>query len=289
MTEKKHLHNTRLDSGSRGFGGAAAFEAPPAASMENDIYEIQYYWDLARVNTIGELNEKILNIVNKLGFSDFTFCRLGGPPTLEHKMLTTLDEVIALYEQEAFYECDIMLKHIESRTTPLYMSVVEKYMSKLPFEPDIFRRNHDMIRLCNYYGFNDFYGIPMISYDGEGKVSLGVSTKGLFEDDFIKLVEKNKEELRLLVKAIDYVGTRKFPEFFIGTKESPQVVISPRPLQLLTVMAQQNLQLKQAADVLCIGIDTANKHMAAVKQALGANTPASAVYRAIKEGLIDCH
>jgi DNA-binding NarL/FixJ family response regulator len=51
-------------------------------------------------------------------------------------------------------------------------------------------------------------------------------------------------------------------------------------------MAREGLMLKDAAIKLCISVDTANKHIAAAKQALGATTLANAVYLAMLHGLI---
>jgi DNA-binding CsgD family transcriptional regulator len=51
-------------------------------------------------------------------------------------------------------------------------------------------------------------------------------------------------------------------------------------------MAKCDLSLAEAADNLCISLDTANKHMALAKQALGTGSQAPAVYLAIRKGLI---
>jgi len=93
--------------------------------------------------------------------------------------------------------------------------------------------------------------------------------------------------LLILAAAIDHVGTKRFPEFFLGPKESRAITINPKPLQLLTKLASENKKLKVVAAEMGITESTANDHMAAVKKALGAPTQASAVYLAIKEGLID--
>lgn len=63
-------------------------------------------------------------------------------------------------------------------------------------------------------------------------------------------------------------------------------MITSKPLVLLDILAKKDLNLKQAAKELNITLNTANKHIASAKQALGVNTQAAAVYRAVKQGLI---
>jgi DNA-binding CsgD family transcriptional regulator len=57
-------------------------------------------------------------------------------------------------------------------------------------------------------------------------------------------------------------------------------------LRLLSTMAQHDVSLAQAAENLCISLDTANKHMALAKQAMGTSSQANAVYLAVRKGLI---
>jgi len=100
-------------------------------------------------------------------------------------------------------------------------------------------------------------------------------------------VEVCKDPLHILAQAIDYVGTRKFPDFFLCEHECQKIVITPKPLVLLNMLAQEDLTLLQTADKLSISIHTADKHISAVKKALGASTIHGAIYKAIKVGLID--
>ncbi len=60
----------------------------------------------------------------------------------------------------------------------------------------------------------------------------------------------------------------------------------PKPLKLLSILAKDGLTLKESAQKLCIGVDTANKHVAAAKQSLGASTLANAVYLAATHDLL---
>lgn len=253
-----------------------------------DILDNQIYWKISNVNNIVSFQEKILESLNDIGFSDYSFYRLNGAPQLEGGLLSTLEDVMVSYQSEGFAEHDIMLMHANSKNAPLLMSSVENHITHAPYETEGYIRYFELIRLCRCYGFNDFYNIPFDSCNGKHRVAMGVSAKNIPKCEFQRMVYKSRNELTLLAQSIDYVVLKKFPNFFV-TEESTQVTLSPRPLQLLQVMVQKNLLLKQAAYELHIGIDTANKHMATIKSTLGAATQASAVYRAIEEGLIECN
>ena len=105
----------------------------------------------------------------------------------------------------------------------------------------------------------------------------------------VVIASYTKQYLRTgLAEAIDQISATNFPDFFTVKRRAVKDVVTPKPLRLLNTLAKQNITLKEAASKLCISQDTANKHIAAAKTALGANTQAAAVYLAIKAGLIDC-
>jgi len=114
-----------------------------------------------------------------------------------------------------------------------------------------------------------------------------VATRDKSVIQFRAHVQNCKNTLHQLAQAIDYVGTRKFPDFFLCEHECQKIVITPKPLVLLNMLAQEDLTLLQTADKLSISIHTADKHISAVKKALGASTIHGAIYKAIKVGLID--
>lgn len=251
------------------------------------ICEINFFWELARAKDIDNFNQRILSIIDRLGFTDFAFGRLNTLGTQTGSLHTTQQEFLKIYESEEFNEYNIVVKHGHVATTPIFSSTVEQYINNSPFETEVFRRNHALIRLCKCYGYYDFYNIPIKAFNGNGNVMLSVSTKKMESPSFQRQVGRYEQDLSELAQAIDYVGTRKFPESFLNSKENSDITITPKPLQLLNTLAKDNITLKSAATQLGISLDTANKHIANIKHALGANTQAAAVYRAIKEGLIE--
>ena len=72
-----------------------------------------------------------------------------------------------------------------------------------------------------------------------------------------------------------------------GRIESEPMDLHPRALMLLTIMASRDLELEAAASVLDMSAETARRHIADAKAALGTSTTCGAIYQAMKWGLID--
>ena len=252
----------------------------------NSICKINFFWELARAKDFHEFSQRIKSIINRMGFTDFAFPRLNTTG-MQLGTLNTNREIENLYESEGFIGYSLVAKHGHVATTPIFSSTIEQYISNSPFETEIFKRNHAFYRVCKCYGYYDFYFIPIKALNGNGNAMLSVFTKKMESSGFQCQIAKHKQDLNQLAQAIDYIGTRKFPESFLHSKENSLITVTPAPLQLLTTLAKDNITLKIAASQLGISLNTANKHIANIKHALGANTQAAAVYLAIKEGLIE--
>lgn len=252
----------------------------------NPTCKIKFFWELARAKDFHEFSQRIKSIINGMGFTDFAFPRLNTTG-MQLGTLYTNQEIVDLHESEEFNGYNIVVKHAHVATTPIFSSTIEQYISNSPFETEIFKRNHAFYRVCKCYGYYDFYFIPIKAFNGNGNAMLSVTTKKMDSSGFQRQIAKHEQDLNQLAQAIEYIGTRKFPESFLNSKESSQITVTPKPLQLLNTLAKDNITLKIAASQLGISLDTANKHIANIKHALGANTQAAAVYRAIKEGLIE--
>jgi len=180
-----------------------------------------------------------------------------------------------------------MIGHGTNQTGPKFQSEIDQFVLGSPVDPDWIITNRASIQLRFQLGYFDYYGISMKAVNGNGNVLFAITSKNVNVIEFREKIERAKASLHLLAGAIDHVGTRKFSEFFLEPGESDVVSITPQPLRLLTLMATTNMRLKEVAEFMGITINTANDHMKAAKKALGAPTPARAVFLAIKAKLID--
>lgn len=240
-----------------------------------EVFGRRCYHNLLRLSDSSELGSKILAPLKELGFTDFSCHRPGLGQSLATPAMAAIGHS----------HDDMMIDHILSIGTPIFMSTLERHIADSPIENQLYKNNYELIRSYKCNGFYNRYSTSVESPDRQQRLALSVACQGMNSDDFVQQVNQYRRELYWLAKAVNDVVTQNFPALFAARTQ--QIHISARPLELLALIAKDNLQLKQAAAKACISVDTANKHMATVKQALGASTQAAAVYRAIKEGLLD--
>jgi hypothetical protein len=99
--------------------------------------------------------------------------------------------------------------------------------------------------------------------------------------------QHNAHALQVLARAIDCIGSCRFPAFFLNHRGGETVIVHARPLALLTSMAMRDLTVKEAAEAHGISVHTATKQLDAIRKALGANTNYHALYLAMQIGLIE--
>lgn len=247
--------------------------------------------DIKNVRDIIKFRRHLLKLVQMIGFSDYFFQQMPWRERTKQPFGSLPKELVAIYLQEKHFDHDLALQHVQSTASPVFMSSIGEFIREARYKSDAFHGYADHINACQKFGYNDFYYIPLRArgvrhiLDGSCRVTMAVSVKGMSSDDFKRKVEKHAMELDLLAQAIFCKGDMEFPAYFMNVKVKAKVNGS-RPMQLLNALAKEDMNLKQAADKLCISIDTANKHIASAKKAWGTRTQAAAVYRAIKAGLI---
>ncbi|MEJ2445739.1 MAG: autoinducer binding domain-containing protein [Exilibacterium sp.] len=252
------------------------------------VQEIQFYWQLARAEDKDDFERRVVEVINKLGFSDFYYGLVATRMGVNGNIASSRNDLFEIYVKEEFYCHDMILQHCEFSENPIFMSTVESYISSAPFQTEQFKLTGEIINFYKKHHYYDIYNIPFKSQTGSGNAIFSVTKKHCAQPEFRQLVSNSKSVLHLLAEAIDYIGGTKFPGYFGPLKSREPAVITPKPLRLLETLAKKNMTLKKAAEQLCISLDTANKHIASAKKALGASTQASAVYMALKKGLISC-
>ena len=243
---------------------------------------------LSEVEDADSFNQRILAVLKPLGFSDYAVVRKTLCRDIDIPFSSIPKELIAIYKAKKYYRYDMVLDYLEAgNLDPIYLSMIAHVIDDAPLMTHTFKQNLKILALYKRFDVNDAYLIPIKSNKRSDKnndncrVLLSVIAKGATREEFSLKVRRCKPILHVLAEAVNYIAETKF--------YPPQArqVINPRPLRLLTTMAKQDLSLAQAANSLCISIDTANKHMALAKKALGTRSQANAVYLAIKLGFID--
>ena len=139
------------------------------------------------------------------------------------------------------------------------------------------------------FGCYDFYHVPAKAKNGNGHVLLSVTRRGLTPTQFKRVVQQCTSDLELLCDAIDFVSTRKFPDELLkdDMPEAHVITINPRPLQVLDMLANNDLNITQVAGELGINVVTANRHLHAARKAFGVKTNNAAIRQGILNELIE--
>ena len=144
-------------------------------------------------------------------------------------------------------------------------------------------------KLNRSHGYYDFYNSFANAKNGNGNVMLSVTNRGCNSVRLREIVKGSESTLQVLCEAIDFVASRKFSEALLGTnfESTTNIAINPRPLKVLDALANNDFNISQVAEHLCISTVTANKHLETARRAFGAKTNYYAIKQAILNGLID--
>jgi DNA-binding CsgD family transcriptional regulator len=252
------------------------------------LFEIRCHQELMRSSDLADMMSRVLRFIQRLGFTDFSLTRMASKDPNSAMILGTTPAAMAEhYSHRNVWEHDLMLQYAAVQTEPLYQTTVDGYIASAPFVSETIRSNRETRAFIKGFGYQEYYNIPMKATNGNGNVLIAVTAKNCSPAQVQQLASRNTVALQILARAVDHIGTRRFPKLFLDKLESQEVVINPRPLQLLTTMAKDNMTLNEAAIKLNMALSTANQHIAAIRNALDANSTVAALYRAIKAGLID--
>ena len=136
-------------------------------------------------------------------------------------------------------------------------------------------------------GWLDFYHVPIPSVNRVDKVMLAVSTKDLPPDKFATLANRHASLLHLLTQVIDYLWWTRWPSERTLKSTAQYDRISEQALLILGSLANNDMTLKQVAELHNIPPSTADNHLKVVKESFGVNTTYAAIRRAVNLGLID--
>ncbi|MEO1245936.1 MAG: autoinducer binding domain-containing protein [Pseudomonadota bacterium] len=279
-----------LDDGARTMSNSAAIQADLESAFSEDSLtaEYGYYIELSSASDVGEFKRKIDNAVKRLGFSDFAFVRLSGAED-SGKLVTVAPELMDAYYKAGLYEHDMAIQHAAQQTQHFFRSVINEHVFQMPFSCDHTRCMIEADELNRSFGYYDFYNIPSKAKNGEGNVVLSVTRRGMPPAALKRKIKDCYSDLQLLCDAIDFVSTRSFPGELLGEErdQSRKIKINPRPLVVLDMLANNDLNITEVAGELGINVVTANRHLQAARRAFGVKTNHAAIKLGILNKLIE--
>jgi len=255
---------------------------PLDKSFDDLVRDVELEQYLFRAKSVADLNKMVEKLLGRHGINRFA-----------HTDLTTLNgildpvgnfdpKVTDRYVIEGFPSDDFMSRHLllDKSQKPIFRSDIQRYVDSAPFESDFFKRNVDISKFLTEVGMEDCYNIPL-------------KTGGLFSvsihygkpDSFREIVNRNIKFVHQIAEAVDHVGRTKFMSKFHAAKIT-RLPLCPRPLEILNIMANKDLNAAETARLLGIHEVTVNKHIAAAKKALRADTLLGLLMAAIRGGMI---
>lgn len=247
------------------------------------LTQVDYIRRLSSANTPESFNKQILSMLSALGFTDYALVCKSALNSIESPHSSLPEELFNEYEEGKYCRFDMVLDYIHAgEADPILLSMIGHIIETAPMMTYSFGKNLQILALYRKYNINDAYVIPVQSQRGSGydRAVFSVMAAGTDSDQFLTLIDRYSPLLRVLADAVSLISETKF----LTAKQDE--LIKAKPLRLLSTMAQHDVSLAQAAENLCISLDTANKHMALAKQAMGTSSQANAVYLAVSKGLI---
>jgi DNA-binding CsgD family transcriptional regulator len=259
-------------------------DVPPSSEVE-----FGYYAELSEAKDVNEFEQKIDASIKALGFDEFSYYRTAGVGQDPQKLINISSSMVSDYYTERLYEQDLILTYANKNTNPIFQTILYDYASLSPVDTEMSRAMKALCKLNNSYGYYDFYNSFAPARNGNGNVMLSVTNRGCNPIILRNLVAECKSTLQVLCEAIDFVASRKFASILLSTsaEDTANIVINPRPLKVLDTLANNDFNIAQVAEYLCISTVTANKHLEAARRAFGAKTNYYAIKQAVLNGLID--
>ena len=265
---------------------AAGDEEPSDARLDSTY---GYYFELSSAKNVGDFKRRIENIVKRLGFGDYAFVRLAT--TVDSRELISITrDLINAYDKAGLYEYDLVQKHAAEQTQAVFRSEINEHIFQAPVAyGDYTRCAHEINELNKSFGYFDYYTIPIKAGNGNGNVALSLTRRGLSPTELKRRVQQCVSDLQLLCEAIDFVSTRKFADELLGREdqEGRTIKINPRPLEVLDMLANNDLNITEVAAEIGINAVTANRHLQAARKAFGVRTNHAAIKQGILNKLIE--
>ena len=260
-------------------------------------WEHKYQQELSRAYNLNSFCLHIGQSLRFMGFDEYSLYYLEDNSKPFVSIFTTMaEDEINVYFGEALWKHDPIRGYAIKEQGGILLSTIKNYIEKCPFQLESFWRAQMMFAHLESFGYHDLYILPFRNPNCEGCLILTVGTKDRNIDIFHRLISKNSARLQSLVTAIEYVSTKKFPNFLLDEKEDKESRVDPGPLglipdldslKLLRVMVQEDLKLFDAAKRIKISRHTANRWIKSAKSAFRVGTTARVIYLALKAGLIE--
>jgi DNA-binding CsgD family transcriptional regulator len=251
-------------------------------------FEFGYFADFFRSSDIPTLRAHINDIIRDLNFSDFLYTRLDNPGTPQLLLNTLPEELLSSYCENQYFKHDMRVAHAKNNSQPFFSSTIHDYLADAPFSSDMTSCMDGILQLNRSFGYYDYYNIPILGKGCSTQALLSVTQRGMSPVDLKNTVRGGESTLHLLSEAIEAVVARKFSREIVGINHGKysQLKLTPKPLRVLSTLANNDYNINEVAEKLSISVVTVNQHLKTVRNKLGTKTNYAAIKQAILSNLI---
>lgn len=255
------------------------------ASLEDVVMglEEEFRRALQGIVTLTAFTHEIGKFLDLMGFTDFSvlhwnlaghYRRNPPKPLIKNSSDKAVNRAL----------CNLLDTAVAQQGGEILQACYEE--TKSPVDPQESAVRRSSYRLTTNSG-NYAYFIRKGSQTSSCQQVLCIFDSSKEPSKFLKNIERHHMALDAMNKVVEDIGIDRFPGLFAVSESEDKINIGSKPLRLLNIIAQDDVTLNQAASILDISVDTANKHIAKIKSELGVSTLPSAVFYAANKGLID--
>lgn len=236
-------------------------------------------------SNLKELIHSLHTVVNYLGQCDYSLIRLDAAEQCDDKKVLTPTLLACSYPLASHQRRAILTQAKFSDISHRHVSMLYHFIASVDSSSQLFAKHPVRYVLVTSVSHREYFIVVNNNPSCTGHINL--STPNTIQHR-TNSTNAHLQTLQRVVNAVAYIGCKQFPSCFSQRRHARHGVISRQPQRLLNIIALQDATLHQAAKQLGLTINTINKHMATAKSALGTQTIAGTVWKAICEGLIDC-
>ncbi len=256
-------------------------------SSYQEIHEFadQINDQLLLVDDLKQLTEKILLLVNDLGFTDFGYSILYKNNELGPQLYSVDGKMVDEYQSGEYHTNNLITQHASKKGVgPFFQSTIENHILNSPYSVPLFERNLVLMQLSRSFGFDDYYFIPMHSMCGDWNILLTLALKDCKTADFCQIIEAQGSLLNILCHAIDWIiFTRLYKEFLVPHAKRP---LSQEAIDYANLLINYDFTQKQANYYIGVDKSKGSRLINEIKAVVGAKTHWSALIKVVMDGHI---
>ena len=253
-------------------------------NVELDGYETAFRQWLESADNFHAFKQRVTKELLRLGFSEWSYSRIDYPR--QSLAGTVAKKSTKKYTQGPCYNDEQVYRQALASKPPAYRPTTDKYTNNSPMDADIVIHHKSLSQKYSGPGQQDQLFIPLYTKDHKNHAFFTLARDQESVETFQKNIHINSEKLRILVKNFEDIGIKNFSEHFLGSKKRFEKLVNGKPIRLLNTMFKHDLKVYQAAEKLNMSRDSADKHLAWIREHFGVSTTLGALREAIRLGLI---